>query len=142
MKMKFQTQWDHVSPATVTRPTPGVTVQQHMKTEVDINRIIAKAQQTGCLPIGRLGGTFAEYPREVDLMDAYDIVADAEESFAALPATVRARFNNDPLALCGFLQDEKNRVEAEALGLLQPKERVPEAQSTKEKATGDAPKAE
>lgn len=142
--MKFHTQWDHPSPVTVTRPTPGVTVQQHMKTEVDINRIIAKAQQTGQIPPGRIGGTFAEYPREIELMDAYDLVADAEESFAALPAQVRARFQNDPVLLCQFLGDEKNRAEAVSLGLIQPPERQPESveKNTKKDANGTSSEAE
>ena len=44
----------------------------------------------------------------------------------ALPAHLRARFENDPAQLIDFLGDENNRSEAEKLGLLE----VPKAEST------------
>jgi hypothetical protein len=38
-----------------------------------------------------------------------------------LPGNVRARFHNDPQELLEFCSDEKNRAEAEKLGIAIPK---------------------
>lgn len=47
-------------------------------------------------------------------------VADAKYAFASLPATVRARFSNDPYQALRFVDDPKNLPEAIKLGIASP----------------------
>jgi len=61
-----------------------------------------------------------------DYQSALDLVNQAESMFMSLPAKIRERFANNPAKMVKFLQDEKNRDEAERLGLIAKKE-LPEA---------------
>ena len=54
-----------------------------------------------------------------DYHTALNRVIAAQDEFEALPAQIRARFNNDPAELIEFLEDDKNRPEAETLGLVE-----------------------
>ena len=47
-------------------------------------------------------------------------VIAANNSFAAMPAEIRARFNNDAGAFVDFCADANNRDEAIKLGLIPP----------------------
>lgn len=57
--------------------------------------------------------------------EAHRLVGNATESFASLPAVIRARFKNDPRNMVEFLANEGNRSEAESLGLVIKKEPHP-----------------
>ena len=46
----------------------------------------------------------------------------ANAAFAALPASIRARFNNDAGAYVDFFNDSKNYDEAVKLGLVEPRQ--------------------
>jgi phage internal scaffolding protein len=63
-------------------------------------------------------------------------VIAAQDEFEALPAQIRARFDNDPANLIEFLENENNRPEAEELGLVEKAaaEVVEAAKTTPEKA--------
>lgn len=52
-------------------------------------------------------------------------VTSVRQYFEALPSKVRARFGNDPAQMLEFLGDEKNREEAEKLGLVKAPEKAP-----------------
>jgi phage internal scaffolding protein len=54
----------------------------------------------------------------------------AEDEFDALPAQIRARFENEPANLIDFLSNEQNRDEAEKLGLVNPSFSQEKAEST------------
>lgn len=54
---------------------------------------------------------------ELDLRTALQTVADAESAFMSLPASVRKRFDNDPLGLLAAIQDPTRRLELEELGV-------------------------
>nr|WAE43324.1 MAG: internal scaffolding protein [Microviridae sp.] len=95
--------------------------QQQFKDECDINTIIDRYEKTGFLvdptvPITRMPkyGDFTG----IDFHAAQNVIASAQQTFDALPATLRYRFNNDPAEYIQFCSDEKNRAEAEELGLL------------------------
>lgn len=97
---------------------PSMT-EQHFKDECDINNIVSRYQETGVLPQGNrepLFGDFAEYPQ--DLMSSHQYFDKAGEAFMQLPATLRKEFDNDPVKLLAFLQDEGNRDRAVELGLI------------------------
>ena len=63
-------------------------------------------------------------------------VIAAQDEFEALPAQIRARFDNDPAKLIEFLENSENRPEAEELGLVEKvaAEVVEATKNTPEKA--------
>ena len=87
-----------------------------MKDECDINTIVERFGVTGELP-SALSINMAILAVS-DYHSAINAVRAAEESFMALPAKLRARFDHDPNALLQFLQNEQNRDEAIQLGLI------------------------
>ena len=104
---------------------PSLT-QQHFKDETDINNILRQFSITGLLPEAPLSPRYGDFTGIGDYHSALNAVIAAEDDFMALPAQLRARFENDPAQLIDFLSDENNRSEAEKLGLLE----VSKAEST------------
>jgi phage internal scaffolding protein len=93
--------------------------QQHHREECDINTIMEKFGQTGQLPQTTLEPTYGDFSGVVDYHTAMNAILAAEEQFDALPAQIRARFDNDPAKLIDFMENDANRAEAEKLGLVQ-----------------------
>lgn len=106
-------------------PSSGITcgdglTQQHFKDECDINNILRNYVP----PVNNVPPpVFGDFTTS-DLMSAYDIVRSASSNFDALDSNIRARFNNNPVELMQFLENEKNREEAVQLGLLVAPQRV------------------
>jgi len=92
--------------------------QQHFKDECDINNILRQFNVTGLLPETPLSPRYGDFTGIVDYHSALNAVIAAEDEFMALPADLRARFENDPENLINFLNDEKNKEEAIKLGLV------------------------
>lgn len=94
--------------------------QQQFKEECDVNNILRNYVNTGVLTymsaVAPEFGDFSQMPE--DYGEALALIAKSEEQFGMLPADVRERFDNKPVNLVNFLQDEKNREEAIKLGLL------------------------
>jgi len=93
--------------------------QQHHKDECDINNILRQFNITGLLPESPLSPRYGDFTGISDYHTAMNRVIAAQEEFEALPAQIRARFNNDPAELIQFLDDGNNRSEAEELGLIE-----------------------
>jgi len=93
--------------------------QQHFKDECDINNILRQFNVTGLLPESPLSPRYGDFTGIGDYHTALNRVIAAQDEFEALPAQIRARFNNDPAELISFLEDDKNRPEAEELGLVE-----------------------
>jgi phage internal scaffolding protein len=93
--------------------------QQHYKDECDINTILQKFNITGLLPESPLSPRYGDFTGIGDYHTALNRVIAAQDEFEALPAQIRARFDNDPSKLIEFLEDETNRPEAEKLGLVE-----------------------
>ncbi len=109
--------------------------QQHYKEECDINTILQKFSISGILPEAPLSPRYGDFSGIGDYHTALNRVLAAQDEFEALPATIRARFENDPAKLIEFLEDENNRPEAEELGLVEKAAaEVVEAAKTPEKA--------
>ncbi len=110
--------------------------QQHFKEECDINTILERFNITGMLPQSILSPRYGDFTGIGDYHTALNRVIAAQDEFEALPAPLRARFDNDPAKLIEFLNDESNRPEAEELGLVAKAaaEVVEAAQVTPEKA--------
>lgn len=91
----------------------GMT-QQHFKNECDINTIIRNYNPLTPVPTPVFGDFTVS-----NLQDAYDIVFNAQSTFDGLPSDLRQRFNNNPVELFSFLENEKNYDEAVSLGLIE-----------------------
>lgn len=92
--------------------------QQHFKDECDINNILRQFNITGLLPQQTLSPRYGDFTGIGDYHTALNRVIAAQDEFEALPAQIRARFDNDPAQLIEFLQNSENRPEAEELGLV------------------------
>lgn len=111
--------------------------QQHYKEECDINTILQKFNVTGLLPETPLSPRYGDFTGIGDYHTALNRVIAAQEGFDALPAQIRARFENDPAQLIDFLEKEENLQEAISLGIVEKPataEAVEVAQNTPEKA--------
>jgi phage internal scaffolding protein len=110
--------------------------QQHHKDECDINNILRQFNITGLLPESPLSPRYGDFTGIGDYHTALNRVIAAQDEFEALPAQIRARFDNDPAQLIEFLENSQNRPEAEELGLVEKAtaEAVEVAQNTPEKA--------
>lgn len=100
--------------------------QQHSKDECDINIIMERFGRGQALPEGFRAPQFADFSGIGDYHTAMNRVAEANEAFDAMPAQLRARFNNDPAELMAFLDNGENRSEAIKLGLVPPPPPAPE----------------
>lgn len=95
--------------------------QQQFKDDVDINVLLERFQVTGVMPQGVVMPSYGDFSAVMDFRSAQEALRRAKDSFMELPAKLRARFENDPQQLMDFLADEKNREEAERLGLVPAK---------------------
>ena len=92
--------------------------QQHHKDECDINVILERFGKTGMMPVNAISGTYGDFSGVHDYHTALNAIIASESEFAALPAQIRNRFQNDPSNLIEFLDNPKNKAEAESLGLV------------------------
>ena len=110
--------------------------QQQFKSECDINTILERFNVTGQLPVSSVQPSYGDFSGVFDYQSAANAVIAANQSFAALPAKIRNRFNNDPAALLAFVEDDANAEEAYALGILKRPE--PRVESPTEPVQGEA----
>lgn len=95
--------------------------KQSMADETNINAIMKKYDRTGLVThINKHGGTYGEMPSHEDFHAAMNVVASSTQMFDELPATIRARFLNDPSNFLHFVGDEENRDEMVEMGLIAP----------------------
>lgn len=86
----------------------GVSLtEQHHKKSCDINTIVAKYRKTGLLDhIKTHGGTYGDVTG-MDFKEAQDLIATQKSIFTDLPATVRAKFDNDPAEYLDLVQTDE-----------------------------------
>lgn len=94
--------------------------QQHMKDEVDINTIVQTFTRTGMLPQHSLPPLAEDFTQVKTFQQALDLVVEARESFQQMPAEVRNRFGNDPVAFVDYCSNPDNREEMRKWGLYSP----------------------
>lgn len=117
---------------------PSLTQESFAK-DADINILVRR------YGIGGLGGgpvdpsRFRDFTGAPDLREALEIVRDAQEAFMSLDPRVRLRFENDPVRLWEFVQDENNIEEGIYLGIF--KKPVPVADQAVSGEAGEAPEA-
>ncbi len=95
--------------------------KQSMREESDINIIMARYEKTGLIEhVNKYGGQYADMPDDVEFHSAMNLVTEAQQTFADLPAGMRDRFRNDPEEFLEFLSNPENRDEMVELGFLPP----------------------
>lgn len=99
--------------------------KQEFLEESDINVLVDRFGLLGEPPSGINAPVYGDFSDVKDFTSAMQAIAQANESFDAMPAHVRARFQNNPALFVDFCSDEKNYEEASSLGLVFKK--TPEA---------------
>jgi len=108
--------------------------KQSFADECDINTIVKRFNLTGQLPENVRPPSYADFDDVMDYHSAMNAVRAAEESFYAMPADLRFRFNNDPGAFVDFCSDRENLDEMRKLGLAVP---VPASEPVSSPSSGD-----
>lgn len=153
--MKFSTRFNPPPSPSIDFPSDRKSSQsvtrQEFKNECEMNEILKRFRVTGLLtdpskPSTRrpMWGDFSAIP---DPIERANILVAAQDAWLGLPKALLDRFES-PQDLINFVSDEKNRAEAEKLGLVQAKpinEKSAEAdppEPPKSKAAEPEPKAE
>lgn len=139
--------WDGMVPDPKTgelKKEPSMT-KQSFKEECDINNIIREFGVTGIATHVRQNeGLYVDLPDPLDYQQAIDLARGARTAFDALPAQVRARFENDPEQFLSFMADPSNQEEMIKLGLAKDLRPGPEPAPQKVEVVnlqpGDKPK--
>lgn len=106
--------------------------KQSFKDECNIHTIMDKYHRTGL--VTHLNATrpmYGDFSSVPDYQSALNVVINARNEFAKLPASLRDRFMNDPVKLLAFVNDPQNREEAVKLGILR-------AEKSESVASGDS----
>lgn len=94
--------------------------KQSFKDECDINKIMARFQQTGIIEFRDQNQAQYGDVTGADFQTAMLVVAEGKTMFFNLPAKVRDEFDNDPALFLEFVSDERNKPEMARMGLLKP----------------------
>lgn len=101
---------------------PSLT-KQSFRDECEINNIMRKWKKTGMLEhLARVAPQYGDFLSCTpdSYQEACNIVANAQQSFAALSSDIRARFENNPELFLAFVSNPNNAKELIELGLAVP----------------------
>ena len=126
LRTQYNYNRDDVSHETGTHCEDETLTQQQFKDECDINNIMDRFGVTGGLPYDIRQPITEDFVEAFDYQTAQNAIRAANESFAAMPANVRARFQNDPQMFIEYFNNEDNREEAEKLGLVNLRQKTPD----------------
>ena len=116
--MKFSSAYSARTPVLLDCSVEPSMTKQSFAAECDINTIMARYEHTGVLDfVNENEARYGEFSA-VDYQEAQNIVASANSMFAAMPAALRSRFDNEPAKFLDFVNDERNYLEALDLGLV------------------------
>lgn len=99
---------------------PPSRTKQSFLPECDINNIVKSYRVTGQFNHMRgnaLQGVYEDLPDPQDFQTSLNIMQEASDSFASLPAQVRKRFDNDPAEFLAFMANPENQDEIIKMGL-------------------------
>lgn len=97
----------------------NLTEQSHVK-DADINNIVRKYEQTGIIDpflVREGAGYYGDFTQHRDFQENLNTVIAAQDAFAALPARVRALYDNDPAKLMKHLDFIHANPTEENIGL-------------------------
>ncbi|AXL14484.1 internal scaffolding protein [Microviridae sp.] len=94
-------------------------VEQSHAPMCDVNLILKRYETSGVMShVAGRSPRYGDFSSAEDYLTSCNKVIQANESFLALPAQIRKRFDNDPAKLLEFCLDENNRDEAQKLGII------------------------
>lgn len=93
----------------------GRTVESYAD-ELDVGRIVSRYLLTGERPAVNQPQWGSSMP-SLDFQEMQEKIAHAKQWFAALPATTRGMFDNDPAKALEYLEHAKNKESALEMGL-------------------------
>lgn len=99
----------------------GVTEQAH-KNACDVNLILKRYKQTGQLPPTKQG-QYVDVSRIGDFQHSMNIVAQGKNAFEKLPAEVRKKFKNDPVAYVEAMHKESYAIGQEKIRKMEENEK-------------------
>lgn len=91
--------------------------QQHMADECDINKLVERFVVTGEIPQLAMPPLQGDFTEVMTYQESLNLMIAAKQSFMAMPAKVRNRFENDPGQFIEFCSNEANRDEMRQMGL-------------------------
>lgn len=102
--------------------------QQGDKEDADINVLVKRFGVTGTMPqLNREALDPNQFHEITDFHQAVNAIKDATHEFMKMPADIRRRFQNDPHEFLAFVHDDKNREEADRLGITKAMKKKPDA---------------
>lgn len=117
--------------------------KQSMRSDSDINKIVARGRMVGYLPPPARKPIYADISAvPSSLVEAFNRVSAAQDAFRRLPSELRDHLGHDPKNLFPFLADEKNREVAEKYGLLKPREQKQNETQNETKKPPEKPEPE
>lgn len=115
--------------------------EQHHKKATDVNNIIKKYAKTGVLQkLNTIEGIYGDVTGH-DFQSAVDLVASAQNMFAALPSEVRAKFQNNPALFLDFADNPDNREQLVEMRLATRREYEETEPDQKRRASDKQPQA-
>lgn len=103
------------------RPTVGggeSMVREAFKDEADINRIVARYQVTGQLPLTKKDARYGDVSDVRDYKASLDFVREATRDIDELPEGARKQFLEGPAAFMAELELAETREQLVGLGIL------------------------
>jgi len=104
-----------------TNHDPSMT-RQEFADDADINVLMARFEATGLAPTNLNKGEprYLDVSNVPDMQTALETLNEATSAFMSLSATVRRKFDNDPVKFVEFAQDPKNKKDLQEWGLAAP----------------------
>lgn len=104
--------------------------KQCFKDECNINLIMKRWEKSGVINhLNNNQPSYSDVSEFVDYQTSLNIIMRAQSAFMALPASIRARFSNDPQEFVNFCTNPANATELQSLGLTSVREPSTDAAS-------------
>lgn len=116
---------------------PSLTIQSQAE-EADINVLMHRYGITGRMPDNPRLPTYINLDEPLDFATALKYVDDAKEAFMEYPATLRAKFENNPQLFLEYTSNPANLEEMRSLGLAKPAQPATPAVATVPAGTNPA----
>ena len=118
-----------------TKPKGESLTQQHFAHEADVRNIIKQYDKTGLIANVQKGvAQYGDYSEVNEYREALDLVNDANNMFAELPAELREMFQNNAGTFLEFASNPENNDKMISLGLKEAPIPKPTAVKGHEKA--------
>jgi phage internal scaffolding protein len=116
-KMVFKTGYGERQ-RVMTEPKGESLTQQHFAHEADVRNIIKQYDKTGLIANVQKGvAQYGDYSEVNEYREALDLVNDANDMFAELPAELREMFQNNAGTFLEFATNPENNDKMIELGL-------------------------